>query len=59
MDTDTTSVQHESNKEEDTKIDADVLPASHSNGEVDKEASRNDENDSLPESNLSEENMTE
>ncbi|KAM4082223.1 hypothetical protein ACJW30_11G155000 [Castanea mollissima] len=32
---------------------------SHSNGEVDKEASKNDENDRLPESNSSEENMTE
>ena len=59
MDTDTPSVQHESSMEEDTKIDADVLPASHSNGEMDKEGSRNDENDRLPESNSSEENMTE
>ncbi|KAK7856868.1 rna helicase aquarius [Quercus suber] len=59
MDTDTPSVQHESSMEEGTKIDVDVLPASHSNGEVDKEASRNDENDRLPESNSSEENMTE
>ena len=57
--TDRTSVQHESSTEEDTKIDTDVLPASHSNGEVGKEASRNDENDRLPESNSSEENMTE
>ena len=37
-------MQHESSMEEDTKIDRDVLPASHSNGEVDKEASKNDEN---------------
>ena len=51
-------MQHESSTEEDTKIDTDVLPASHSNGEVDKEASKNDENDGLPESNSSEENMT-
>ena len=56
MDTDT-PVQHESSMEEDSKIDADVLPASHSNGEVDKEASRNDENERLLESNSSEENM--
>ena len=59
MDIDTPSVQHESSMEEDTKIDADVLPASHSNGKVDKEGSRNDENDRLPKSNSSEENMTE
>ena len=59
MDTDTPSVQHESSMEEDTKIDGDVLPESHSNGEVVKEASKNDENDRLPESNSSEENMTE
>ena len=59
MDTDTPSVQHESSMEEDTKIDGDVLLASHSNGEVDKEPSKNDENDRLPESNSSEENMTE
>ena len=32
MDTDTPSVQHESSMEEDTKIDVDVLPASHSMG---------------------------
>ena len=59
MDIDTPSVQHESSMEEDTKIDGDVLPESHSNGEVVKEASKNDENDRLPESNSSEENMTE
>ena len=60
MDTDTPSVRHESSMEEDTKIDGDVLSASHSNGEVDKEASKNDENDRQPESsNSSEENMTE
>ena len=59
MDTDTPFVQHESSMEENTKIDEDVQPASQSNGEVDKEASKNDENDRLPESNLSEENMTE
>ena len=58
IDTDTPSVQHGSSMEEDTKIDANVLPASHSNGEVDKEGSRNDENDRLPESNSSEENTT-
>ena len=57
MDTDRPSVQHESSMEEDTKIDEDIMPASHSNGEVDKEASRNDANDKLPESNSSEENM--
>ena len=59
MDTDTPSVQHENSMEEDTNIDVDVLPVSHSNGEVDKEASRNDENDRLPETNSSDENMTE
>nr|POF00442.1 intron-binding protein aquarius [Quercus suber] len=59
MDTDTPSVQHESSMEEDTRIDGDVLPASHSNGEVDKEASKNGENDRQPESNSSEENMME
>ena len=60
MDTDTPSVQHESSMEEDTKIDGDVLPESHSNGEVVKEASKNDENDRQPESsNSSEENMME
>ena len=59
MDTDTPSVQHESSMEENTKIDVDVLPTSHSNGEVDKEGSRNDENDRLPKSNSSEENRME
>lgn len=57
MDTDRPSVQHESNMEEDTKIDEDIMSASHSNWEVDNEASRNDANDKLPESNSCEENM--
>lgn len=54
MDTDIPTVQHEGRVEEDAKIDGDVLPVSHSNGEVDKVYI----NDVLPERNSSEENMT-